>query len=53
MGLEEKNLDVLQNIEFAIVRVYQDRPTLRDHRVMNALDESSFVGQVNEFSATG
>jgi len=38
MGLEEKNLDILQNIEFAIVSVYEDHPTLLDYRVMGALD---------------
>jgi hypothetical protein len=38
MGLEEKNLDILQNIEFAIVSVYEDCPTLLDYRVMTALD---------------
>lgn len=38
MGLEEKNLDVLQDIEFAIVSVYKDRHSLLDYRVMGALD---------------
>ncbi len=38
MRLEEKNLDILQNIEFAIVSVYEDHPTLLDYRVMGALD---------------
>ena len=42
MGLQETHLDVLQNIEFAIVRVYQDRPVLLDYAVMNALD--SLIG---------
>ncbi len=38
MEPEQKHLDVLQNIEFAIVNVYGDRPTLVDYRVMKALD---------------
>lgn len=38
MGLEEKYLDILQNIESAIVGVYRDRPALVDYRVMSALD---------------
>jgi hypothetical protein len=28
MGFEEKNLDILQNIEFAVISVYKDHPTL-------------------------
>jgi hypothetical protein len=38
MGLEEEYLDILQNIEFAIVSVFEKHPTLVDHRVMSALD---------------
>ena len=38
MRLEEKNLDILQNIEFAIASVYEDHPTFLDYRVMGALD---------------
>jgi hypothetical protein len=38
MGFEERNMDILQNIEFAIVSVYEERPTLLDYRVMSALD---------------
>lgn len=38
MGLENTHLDVLQNIEFAIVGVYGKRPSLVDYRVMSALD---------------
>jgi hypothetical protein len=36
--LEEEYLDVLQNIEFAIVSVYRERNDLRDYEVMRALD---------------
>ena len=38
MALEDTHLDVLQNIEFAIVSVYQKQNTLRDLEVMRALD---------------
>ena len=38
MGLEDKYLDVLQNIEFAIVSVYRKDNNLSDHDVMGALD---------------
>lgn len=38
MGLEDKDLDVLQNIEFAIVSVSRERPGLSDYNVMRALD---------------
>lgn len=36
--LEDEHLDVLQNIEFAIVSVHRQRGDLRDHDVMRALD---------------
>ncbi|ETX00278.1 MAG: hypothetical protein ETSY2_39400 [Candidatus Entotheonella gemina] len=38
MALEDVHLDVLQNIEFAIVNVYQKQRDLRDIDVMRALD---------------
>jgi hypothetical protein len=38
MALEDAHLDVLQNIEFAIVSVYREQPGLRDTQVMRALD---------------
>jgi hypothetical protein len=38
MGLEDTHLDVLQNIEFAIVSVYREQHNLRDYDVMRALD---------------
>lgn len=38
MGFQETHLDVLQNIEFAVVSVYRDHSTLLDYSVMNALD---------------
>jgi len=38
MGFEDKDLDVLQNIEFAIVSVSRERSGLSDYNVMRALD---------------
>lgn len=38
MSLFDTHLDVLQNIEFAIVSVYEDHPALSDYTVMKALD---------------
>ena len=38
MALEETHLDVLQNLEFAIVSVYRERGDLLDYDVMRALD---------------
>ncbi len=38
MGLEDKYLDVLQNIEFAIIGVYRKHGDLTDHDAMDALD---------------
>jgi hypothetical protein len=38
MALEEEHLDVLQNIEFAIVSVYKEHNDLRDSQVMRSLD---------------
>ena len=38
MALEDTHLDVLQNIEFAIVSVYRQQKTLRDLEVMRALE---------------
>ena len=38
MALEDVHLDVLQNIEFAIVSVYRKQHDLRDVEVMRALD---------------
>jgi hypothetical protein len=38
MALEDVHLDVLQNIEFAIVSVYREQPGLRDTQVMRVLD---------------
>jgi len=38
MGLEDTHLDVLQNIEFAIVSVYRERSDVLDYHVMRALD---------------
>ena len=36
--MDEKYLDVLQNIEFGIVSVYQKQNDLNDYDVMNALE---------------
>ena len=38
MALEDVHLDILQNIEFAIVNVYHRQRDLRDVQVMRALD---------------
>ena len=38
MPLEDEHLDVLQNIEFAIVSVYEKQRDLQDLQVMRALD---------------
>ena len=38
MALEDTHLDVLQNIEFAIVSIYRKQHDLRDVQVMRALD---------------
>ncbi|BAY29765.1 hypothetical protein NIES2107_16090 [Nostoc carneum NIES-2107] len=38
MSVEDKHLDVLQNIEFAIIQVYLDRPDLIDAEVMTAIE---------------
>jgi hypothetical protein len=38
MALEDVHLDVLQNIEFAIISVYREQHDLRDVEVMRALD---------------
>ena len=35
---EDQYLDVLQNLEFGIVRVYQETPDLTDYEVQSALD---------------
>ena len=36
--MDEKYLDVLQNIEYGIVSVHQNQNDLNDYEVMNALD---------------
>ncbi|MEA5567513.1 hypothetical protein [Anabaena sp. UHCC 0399] len=38
MSVEDKHLDVLQNIEFVIMQVYQERPDLIDAEVMTAIE---------------
>ncbi len=38
MSLVDAHMDVLQNIEFAIVDVYHERPLLVDYSVMGTLD---------------
>lgn len=45
-NVEEKHLDVLQNIEFAIVQVYRAEPALIDLDVLDAVD-----GLVRHYSA--
>jgi hypothetical protein len=38
MGMEEKYLDVLQNIEFAIVATFRRHPKMTDYEVMRVLE---------------
>jgi hypothetical protein len=38
MAFHDKYLDVLQNIEFAIVQIYRKDPELHDYEVMSALE---------------
>lgn len=38
MGMEEEYLDVLQNIEFAIVATYHRHPKMTDYEVMRVLE---------------
>jgi hypothetical protein len=38
MGMEDKYLDVLQNIEFAIVATYRRHPRMTDYEVMRVLE---------------
>jgi len=38
MGMEEKYLDVLQNMEFAIVSTYRRYPEMTDYEVMRVLE---------------
>ena len=37
MSIEEEHLDVLQNIEFAIISLYRLEPSLLDYDVQNAV----------------
>ena len=38
MAFEDQYLDVLQNIEFAIISVYRQQPSLRDSVVLRAVE---------------
>ncbi|MEZ5041300.1 MAG: hypothetical protein R2828_15490 [Saprospiraceae bacterium] len=38
MGLEDSHPDILQNIEFMIVRIYKENGELRDKNVMKGLE---------------
>jgi hypothetical protein len=38
MGIEDQHLDVLQNIEFAIIQVYELTPDLIDTEVLKAIE---------------
>ena len=38
MALEDKHLDLLQNIEFMVVSVYRDVPSMEDREAIRALD---------------
>ncbi len=39
MSVEEEHLDILQNIEFAIVSVFQREPLLVDFDAENAINQ--------------
>jgi hypothetical protein len=59
MAVEEEYLDVLQNIEFAIVSTYHDHPEMLDGHVVYALEaviniyRAEMAGRpVEEFSAS-
>lgn len=41
MGLEDKYPDILQNIEFMIVRLYKENRDLRDKNVIKALEAAT------------
>jgi hypothetical protein len=41
MKVEDQHLDILQNIEFAIMQVYQEKPDLIDIEVMNIIENLS------------
>ena len=41
MGLEDKHLDILQNIEYGIATTYREDPSVRDMDVIKALDALS------------
>jgi hypothetical protein len=43
MNVEDKHLDVLQNMEFAIMQVYQEKPDLIDIEVLNAMESLSHL----------
>ncbi|MBN2093398.1 hypothetical protein JW964_27485 [candidate division KSB1 bacterium] len=49
MEFHEKYLDVLQNLEFAIIQVFHAHPELIDHDVINALEAlaSFFIAEKN------
>jgi len=49
MAVEEEYLDVLQNIEFAIVSVYRDHPEMVDGHVIWALEQ--VIGSYREETA--
>jgi hypothetical protein len=59
MAVEEEYLDVLQNIEFAIVSTYHDHPEMVDAHVIRALEavigsyRAEMAGRIpEEFSAS-
>jgi hypothetical protein len=50
MGIEDEYLDVLQNIEMAVVGVYRDHPELADFQVDQALEA---LGRTYQREKTG
>src|SRR4051812_12263115 len=51
-GFEEEYEGVLQNIEFAIINIYQHQPTLVDFDVENALDALIRTYQAQQLDRT-
>jgi hypothetical protein len=43
MGVEDQHLDVLQNIEFAIMQVYESNPDLIDAEVLKAIENMTRI----------
>jgi hypothetical protein len=53
MSVEDEHLDVLQNIEFAIMQTYQEIPGLIDAEVLNALEALIYLYNAEMQGKTG